>query len=331
MSKTVEIQSPEQFSELLSKSRIVVADFYANWCGPCKSIAPFYEQLSQSLSRPNIATFTKVNTEGARAKEVAQAYAVTSLPTFIIFRDGKIVEQVKGADPQRLKTILEKLGNEIETAGEAGSSSGGTGGGMTWLGADLPRGYSDISDIIDIRGLELLNADSNEFSVRTLFNKPKPASLGKSSSDSKDWVESDTDEQLLLFTPFNSAVKLHTIQITSLPPKAEEDDDEDEIPMRPKTIKLFTNRPHNLGFDEADDIQPTQEIEIDESDWNDKGTASINLRFVRFQNISSLIIFVVDGDGDGEKVRLDRVRLIGEGGEKREMGKLEKIGDEPGE
>lgn len=186
---------------------------YANWCGPCKSIAPFYEQLSQSLSRPNIATFTKVNTEGTRAKEVAQAYAVTSLPTFIIFRDGKIVEQVKGADPQRLKTILEKLGNEIETAGEAGSSSGGTGGGMTWLGADLPRGYSDISDIIDIRGLELLNADSNEFSVRTLFNKPKPASLGKSSSENKDWVESDTDEQLLLFTPFNSAVKLHTIQV----------------------------------------------------------------------------------------------------------------------
>ncbi|KAK6196890.1 hypothetical protein LQW54_011093 [Pestalotiopsis sp. IQ-011] len=331
MSKTVEIQSPEQFSELLRKSRIVVADFYANWCGPCKSIAPFYEQLSQSLSRPNIATFTKVNTEGERAKEVAQAYAVTSLPTFIIFRDGKIVEQVKGADPNRLKTILEKLGNEIETAGEAGSSSGGNGGGMTWLGADLPRGYSDISDVIDIRGLELLNADSNEFSVRTLFSKPKPASLGKSSSENKDWVESDTDEQLLLFTPFNSAVKLHTIQITSLPPKAEEDEDEDEIPMRPKTIKLFTNRPHNLGFDEADDIQPTQEIEIDESDWNDKGTASVNLRFVRFQNISSLIIFVVDGDGDGEKVRLDRVRLIGEGGEKREMGKLEKIGDEPGE
>ncbi|KAF7520549.1 hypothetical protein G7054_g12725 [Neopestalotiopsis clavispora] len=330
MSKTVEIQSPEQFSEVLSKSRIVVADFYANWCGPCKSIAPFYEQLSQQLSRPNIATFTKINTEGEKAKDIAKAYAVTSLPTFIIFRDGNKVEQVKGADPNKLKTILEKLANEIETAGEAGSSSSGN-GGMTWLGANLPRGYSDISDIIDIRGLELLNADSNEFSVRTLFNKPKPSSLENSSSESKDWVESDTDEQLLLFTPFNSAVKLHTIQITSLPPQAGEDDDEDEIPMRPKTIKLFTNRPHNLGFDEADDIQPTQEIEIGEDDWNEKGTASINLRFVRFQNITSLIVFVVDGDGDGEKVRLDRVRLIGESGEKREMGKLEKIGDEPGE
>lgn len=101
--------------------------------------------------------------------------------------------------------------------------------------------------------------------------------------------------------------------------------------MRPKTIKLFTNRPHNLGFDEADDIPPTQEIEIKTSDWNANGTANISLRFVRFQNITSLVLFVVDGDGDSEKVRLDRVRLIGESGEKREMGKLEKIGDEPGE
>ncbi|KAI0125839.1 PITH domain-containing protein [Xylariales sp. AK1849] len=328
MSKTVEIRSPEQFSELLSKSRVVVADFYASWCGPCKQIAPFFEQLSQSLSRPNIATFVKVNTEGERSKEVAQAYAVTSLPTFIIFRNGKVVDKVKGADPSRLKSIVERLGNEIETAGEGGSSSGGS--GMTWLGADLPRGYSDISDIIDVRGLELLNADT-EFSVRTLFHKPKPAALEKHESEAKDWVESDTDEQLLLFMPFNSAVKLHTLQITSVPPKAEEDDDEDEIPMRPKTIKLFTNRPHNLGFDEADDIQPTQEIELSESDWNANGTASIGLRFVRFQNITSLVLFVVDGDGESEKVRLDRVRLVGESGEKREMGKLEKIGDEPGE
>lgn len=101
--------------------------------------------------------------------------------------------------------------------------------------------------------------------------------------------------------------------------------------MRPKTIKLFTNRPHNLGFDEADDIDPTQTIEIGEADWNSNGTANLPLRFVRFQNISSLVIFVVDGDGDGDKVRLDRVRLIGESGEKREMGKLEKIGDEQGE
>lgn len=118
-------------------------------------------------------------------------------------------------------------------------------------------------------------------------------------------------------------------EITSLPPYS---DDPDSAPMRPKTIKLFTNRPHNLGFDEADDLPATQQIELAESDWNSEtGTASIGLRYVKFQNINSLVVFVVNGDGDGDKVRIDRIRLVGESGEKREMGKLEKIGDEPGE
>ncbi|KAI0019549.1 PITH domain-containing protein [Xylariomycetidae sp. FL0641] len=326
MSKTIEISSSEQFSTLLQSSRIVVADFYANWCGPCKQIAPLYERLSYSLSKPNVATFVKVNTEAEGARSVAQEYAVTHLPTFIVFRDGSVAEKVKGADPQKLKSVIEQLSKDIESASEGGASGSG---GIAWRGADLPRGYTDISDIVDVRGLELLNADA-EFSVRTLFSKAKPTALdkGKSTNDEKDWVESDTDEQLLLYIPLNSAAKVHTLQITSLPPT---DSDDDDVPMRPQTIKLFTNRPHNLGFDEADDIEPTQTIEIGENDWNPDGTANIGLRFVRFQNITSLIIFVVDGDGDGEKVRLDRVRLIGESGEKREMKKLEKIGDEPGE
>ncbi|KAI4867575.1 DUF1000-domain-containing protein [Hypoxylon rubiginosum] len=332
MAKPIEIQSAEQFGELLKNSRIVVADFYANWCGPCKQIAPIYEQLSRSLSRPKIATFVKVNTEAEGAKAVATEYAVTHLPTFIVFRDGSVVEKVKGANPKQLQSIVEKLSNDIENAAQGGASSSGSSGGLAWRGADLPRGYADISDSIDVRGLELLNADETHFSVRTLFNKAKPSALSKdkdtASSGEKDWIESDTDEQLLLYTPFNSAIKLHTIQITSLPPS---DEDDDDVPMRPKTLKLFTNRPHNLGFDDADDIEPTQAIEIGEDDWNSNGTANLGLRFVRFQNITSLVIFVADGDGDGEKVRLDRIRLIGESGEKREMGKLEKIGDELGE
>lgn len=101
--------------------------------------------------------------------------------------------------------------------------------------------------------------------------------------------------------------------------------------MRPKTINLYSNRPHILGFEEADDIPPTQTITLEAKDWDETGTASIPLRFVKFQNVTSLVIFVVDGDGDAERTRVDRLRIIGETGEKREMGKLEKIGDEPGE
>lgn len=101
--------------------------------------------------------------------------------------------------------------------------------------------------------------------------------------------------------------------------------------MRPKLIKLYSSTPHNLGFDEAEDTMATQEIELSEGDWNANGTANIALRFVKFQKLTSLVMFIVSGDGDSEKTRIDRIRLIGETGEKREMGKLEKIGDETGE
>lgn len=118
----------------------------------------------------------------------------------------------------------------------------------------------------------------------------------------------------------------HLVQITSLLPTSD-----DEVPMRPKTIRLYLNHPHILGFEEADDIEPTQIITISKGDWDSTGTATINTRFVKFQNVSTLVLYFVDGDGDGDKVRVDRIRIIGEAGAKREMGTLEKIGDEPGE
>ncbi|KAK3383288.1 PITH domain-containing protein [Lasiosphaeria ovina] len=329
MSKTIHISSPAQFSELLQSSKIVVADFYADWCGPCHQVAPIYEQLSAALSRPDLVTFVKVDTEAQ--KEVAQAYAITSLPTFIVFRNGKTVDKVQGANPLKLQAIVKKLSDEIENIGtdaEASGSRSGAGSGGKWRGADLPRGYGDITDQIEQQRCELLNVDTTMGGVRVLFDGTKPSALTGGKDTSKDWVESDTDEQLMLFLPFQSMVKLHTLQITSIPPS---DNDDEDAPTRPRTIKLFSNKPHNLGFDEAEDMSATQVIELSEKDWNAEGTANIGLRYVKFQNITSLVLFVVDAEDDSEKVRLDRVRLIGEAGEKREMGKLEKIGDEPGE
>ncbi len=137
----------------------------------------------------------------------------------------------------------------------------------------------------------------------------------------KDYVESDTDEQLMFYIPFQSTIKVHSIHLTSLPG----DTDDDEAPSRPKVVKIFTNRPRILGFDEADDAVATQEFTLSEKDWDPKtGTAKIELRIVKFQNVSSLVLFIVESEGDNEKVRVDRVRIIGESGEKRD-GKIEKI------
>jgi len=334
MSKTINIASPAQFSDLLKSSRIVVTDFYADWCGPCKTIAPVYETLSAQLSRPSKITFVKVNTE--TQKEIAAKYNVSALPTFMIFKQGQAVEKVQGADVRKLQDVVRKLAAEAEGGGSGSSAGFGVSGNESrsgWRKSNLPKGYSDITDQLEIKGLDLLNSDSAFGGVRVLFDDGKPSALdnkGKAEEGkSKDWVESDTDEQLMLFMPFMATLKVHTLQITSLPPTSSEDDD--EIPMRPKTINVYSNRSHILGFEEADDIPATQTVTLSADDWDSTGTANISLRFVRFQNVTSLVIFVVDGDGEGERVRVDRLRIIGESGEKRELGKLEKIGDEQGE
>ncbi|RAL63100.1 hypothetical protein DID88_004184 [Monilinia fructigena] len=324
MSKTVVVKSAAEFSNLLETSKIVVTDFYADWCGPCKAIAPLYEQLSAKLSRPNKITFTKVNVD--TQKEIASTYGITAMPTFIIFKEGKQVEKVQGANPTVLQDIVKKLVAEADDSGD--SSSGFASGSGDWRIGTLPKGYKDVTDQVDIKGLELLNADSEFGTVRTLVDTNKPSALSKekeADSKAKDWVVSDTDEQLMLFVPFQSTLKVHTIQITSLPSASNNDDD--ETPMRPKTIQIYTNRAHIVGFDEAEDLPSTQSITLEAKDWDSAGTATISLRFVKFQNVTSLVFFIVDGDGDGDKVRLDRIRIIGETGEKRDPGKLEKIDD----
>ena len=220
--------------------------------------------------------------------------------------------------------------DELEGLGE------GSGSGSRWIGADLPRGYSDVTGEVDVRGLDLLNANADLGDARTLFEPSKPSALdGKAKTGfvepTRDWVESDTDEQLMLFIPFRATLKVHTLQITSKPPTSSEDE-ADDFSMRPKAIQLFSNRAHVLGFEEAEDVPATQSITLTPQDWNeDTGTAKMELRFVKFQNVTSLVLFVVDGDGNSDKVRIDRIRIIGETGEKRELGKLEKIGDQSGE
>ena len=252
---------------------------------------------------------------------------VYSLPTFIVFKNQQITQTIKGANPRELQTVLKKLSAEADSDGANGFGES-SGSGPLWLAGTLPKGYTNITDQVDVRGLDLLNSDSDYGNARTLFDSGKPSSLengkGKGTASEgmqeKDWIESDTDEQLMLFLPFMSTLKVHTIFLTSLPPKGD-----DDAPMRPKTIQIYSNRAHVLGFDEAEDLPATQSITLGPGDWDEAtGTAKIELRFVKFQQVTSLVIFVVDGEGSSDKVRGDRLRIIGETGEKRD-GKIEKI------
>ena len=90
------ITSLSDFETLLNnrknKGKLIVVDFTATWCGPCKMIAPFFEEMAGEFDDSCI--FVKVDVdEGA---DIAREYKVMSMPTFIFFKDGDVVERFSG-------------------------------------------------------------------------------------------------------------------------------------------------------------------------------------------------------------------------------------------
>jgi thioredoxin 1 len=76
MAKINKISSSGEFQKLLSANTFVITDFYADWCGPCKAIAPIFEQLATSHSQPGKVAFAKVNVD--EQAEIAQKYGVSA-------------------------------------------------------------------------------------------------------------------------------------------------------------------------------------------------------------------------------------------------------------
>ena len=90
-----------EFNNLVSNG-IVLVDFYATWCGPCKMLAPVLEEVAQEL--PTV-TFAKVDVD--QDPSLAGKYGIQSIPHLILFKDGQAVDQISGFVGKDV--ILEKL------------------------------------------------------------------------------------------------------------------------------------------------------------------------------------------------------------------------------
>ena len=103
MKNTIELTNANFETEVLKSNLPVVVDFYADWCGPCKMLAPTLEEIAgEQAGRAKVA---KLNVDNY--PDIAQQYGVQAMPTLLYFRDGEVRDTTLGAVGKR--TILTKL------------------------------------------------------------------------------------------------------------------------------------------------------------------------------------------------------------------------------
>ncbi|MDY2724909.1 MAG: thioredoxin [Candidatus Onthovivens sp.] len=100
-----EIESRNEFNEIVKEEKLTVVDFFATWCGPCRMLAPELHELESEHPEINVV---KVDVD--KLPELAGIYYINAVPTLIFFKNGKVINQVSGyMDKDSLEEIVLNL------------------------------------------------------------------------------------------------------------------------------------------------------------------------------------------------------------------------------
>ncbi|KAL3428153.1 thiol-disulfide exchange intermediate [Phlyctema vagabunda] len=291
-----EIKSLSQFNKLKANSLLII-DFYAVWCGPCKAISPAFERLAKQHESSTSIIFAKVDVD--KAKDVAQTCGITAMPTFQFFKHGTKADEVKGADIQQLTT---KIGYYTSQALKEGPSAG-TQTGAPKAGS-AASASSSLGSVIDIEKAKMLN-QSILSNIRNIASPP-PAGYA---------VASASGARLLMHVPFTQTVTPSTLRITMA---------KDSVSNAPSRIQIGANVPirvvkssdgvetNDLDMDSVSKAENSQSINIF-SDEYVNGVADVKLKASKFTGVKSLTI------------RID-ANLSGEASTVSKIGKMDIIG-----
>ena len=90
-------------SEVVKSDKLVIVDFWAEWCGPCRAIAPLLAEVAKEM--PDKVKIVKINVD--TEQDLAQKYGISSIPTLLFVKDGVVREEVVGAKPK--KVLVDKI------------------------------------------------------------------------------------------------------------------------------------------------------------------------------------------------------------------------------
>ena len=107
MASPIDLTDENFQTEVVDSSLPVLVDFWATWCGPCKMVAPIVDELANEYDGK--IKFGKVDVD--TAQKTAGEFGIQSIPTLLIFKDGKVADQVVGAVPK--KHLEEKLASVL--------------------------------------------------------------------------------------------------------------------------------------------------------------------------------------------------------------------------
>ena len=104
---TLEITTENFQSQVIESDKVVLVDFWAEWCGPCKILSPVIDELANDYASDQV-DIGKVNVDDNQ--EIAKNYGIRSIPCLLFFKNGKVEKQIVGAiDKQEISTIIEDL------------------------------------------------------------------------------------------------------------------------------------------------------------------------------------------------------------------------------